>query len=305
MTTTLRLAFMGSPDFACPALSALIESAHNVVAVYSQPPKPAGRGKQEQKTAVHVLAESSKIPVFTPASLKSVDDQVQFKDLNLDVAVVAAYGLILPKPVLEAPKHGCLNIHASLLPRWRGAAPIHRAIQAGDHQTGITIMQMDEGLDTGDMILQEQVPIEATTTGQTLHDSLAALGAKMILQVLDQIPDVKGDPQPKEGVTYAQKLVREEAGLDWQKPATELERQIRAFDPWPGTFFHHGKNRIKVLKAAVVKGSGPPGEVLEGLIVACGEDALQILELQRPGKGPMGAEEFLRGYPIKPKEVLA
>lgn len=305
--TVLRLAFMGTPDFSVPALAALIAAGHEIAAVYSQPPRPAGRGRKVIPSPVQAFAEARGIAVRTPKSLRTAEAQAEFSALGLDCAVVVAYGLILPKPVLEAPRLGCVNIHASLLPRWRGAAPIQRAIQAGDADSGVTIMRMDEGLDTGPMLLRQPVPITAGTTGQSLHDALSALGARMIVEALAGLAEgrLNATPQPEAGVTYAAKLTKQEALLDWTKPAAELERQIRAFDPWPGSFFLHKGERLKVLKAELAEGRGSPGAVLDdALVVACGEGALRLVCVQRPGKAAMEAEALLRGYPLPKGTVL-
>ena len=299
--TRLRLAFMGTPDFSVPALQALIGAGHDIAAVYSQPPRPAGRGQKLTPSPVHAFAEAQRITVHTPKTLRSPEAQAEFAALALDCAVVVAYGLILPKAILDAPRLGCVNIHASLLPRWRGAAPIQRAIQAGDSESGVTIMQMDEGLDTGPMLLCETVPITPQTTGQGLHDALSALGGRMIVTALEGLADgtLSATPQPDAGVTYAAKLSKEEALIDWTRPAVELERQIRAFDPWPGSFFLHQGERLKVLAAELAEGSGVPGTLLDdNLTVACGEASRRLTRLQRPGKGAMTAEALLRGYAL-------
>jgi len=242
----LRLAFLGSPDFAVPTLHAVIEAGHDVVRVYAQPPRPAGRGKRDRPTAVQQAAEAAGIEVRTPRTLRDPEAQAAFAALDLDAAVVVAYGLILPAPILEAPRLGCVNVHASLLPRWRGAAPIHRAILAGDTVTGVTIMRMDEGLDTGPMLLRRSVPIAPETTATELHDALAALGAELIVPALAGLAsgDLEATPQPEDGVTYARKLERDEGRLDFTRPAAELERLVRAFDPWPGAFFDLAGERI-------------------------------------------------------------
>ena len=264
-----------------------------------------------QRAPVHDLAEAAGLPVRTPARLKAADEREAFAALAADAAVVAAYGLILPRPVLAAPRLGCFNIHSSLLPRWRGAAPIQRAILAGDTESGVTIMQMDEGLDTGPIVLQKRVPITGETTAASLHDALAALGADLIVEALDGVAlgILTPTPQPSDGATYAPKLEREEGRLEWSRPAAELERAVRALNPWPGTFFVHRGERIKVLSAAVAEASGAPGVVLDDAsaraggeepIVACGEGALCLLRLQRPGRLPADAGEFLRGYPLPP-----
>ncbi len=297
----LRLAFMGTPDFAVPALRSLAAAGHEIAAVYCQPPRPAGRGQKERPSAVQAAAETLGIPVFTPASLRKPEAQAAFAALDLDVAVVAAYGLILPKPILDAPRYGCLNIHASLLPRWRGAAPIQRAILAGDAVTGITIMQMDEGLDTGPILLQETVPIDATTTAATLHDALAECGAALIVQTLDALEagTLKPQPQPDAGVTYAKKIEPADARIDWRNTAAATACQVRAFAPRPGAWFELDGTRIKVLAANAVAGVGAPGTVLDDrLSVACGEGVLQLLELQREGRRALDREAFLRGMPV-------
>jgi methionyl-tRNA formyltransferase len=295
----LRLIFMGTPDFSVAILAALIEAGHEIAAVYSQPPRPAGRGHKEQLTPVHAFAAERGLTVLTPKSLRNAEAQAEFAAFKADAAVVAAYGLILPQAILEAPAKGCLNVHASLLPRWRGAAPIQRAIQAGDAESGVTIMQMDVGLDTGDMLLVGRLPITATTTGQSLHDDLAALGAKLIVEALDQLPSLTPTPQSDEGVTYAAKLTKEEGRLDWSRKASELDCTIRAFTPWPGVWFEVNGERIKLLAAEIVSGSGEPGTLLDdALTVACGEGALRLQKLQRAGKGALEAEAFLRGYAI-------
>ena len=293
----MNLVFMGSPDFAVPALTALA-AAHRVLAVYCQPPKPAGRGMAETKCAVHRAADGLDIPVRTPARLRrDAEAQQAFAKLGADAAVVAAYGLILPPAMLEAPKRGCLNIHASLLPRWRGAAPINAAILAGDAETGITIMRMDQGLDTGPMLLAEATPIGARETASSLHDRLAAIGARLILRALAENPPAI--PQPETGATYAGKLAREDGRLDWSKDAATLDRQVRAFDPWPGSFCHLDGAALKVLAAEPAAGSGPPGTVLdERLTVACGSDALRLVKVQVAGRRAIEAADFLRGRAV-------
>jgi len=303
----MRLAYMGTPDFAVPALRALLAAGHDIAAVYTQPPRPAGRGQREQRSPVHEFATAHGIEVRTPVSLKNEEAQREFAGLTLDAAIVAAYGLILPKAVLAAPKRGCLNIHASLLPRWRGAAPIQRAILAGDAETGVTIMQMDEGLDTGAMLLKEVTAITAGDTAQTLHDRLSEIGARAIVETLARLDTLTPAAQPKDGVTYAAKLTKEEGRLDWSKPASVLARQVRAFVPWPGAWFEHRGERIKVLAAQEVgtDASAPPGVVIDGAAtVACGAGALQLARLQRPGKGPLPIGEFLRGFALPPGTTL-
>ena len=308
MTSRLRLAFMGTPDFSVPILQALAESGHDIVAVYCQPPRAAGRGQKEQLSPVHKLALSLDIETRMPVSLKSESVQNDFADLGLDVAVVAAYGLILPAAILMSPKYGCLNVHASLLPRWRGAAPIQRAILAGDAESGVTIMQMDEGLDTGDMLNSAPVPITSDTTSETLHDDLSLLGARLIGETLAGISSASllPVPQPEAGVTYAPKLAREEGKIDWHESAAAIDRQIRAFSPWPGAWFEHGGDRFKILSAVPARNSGVPGSssaagvVLDRLNVACGQGSLQIKTIQRAGKGPMTVDDFLNGYDLPP-----
>ncbi|MCA4918018.1 MAG: methionyl-tRNA formyltransferase [Roseomonas sp.] len=294
----MRLAFMGSPDFSVPALRALHAAGHEIAAVYCQPPKPAGRGQKETPCPVHRAALDLGLPVRHPARLKRDEaEHAAFAALDLDVAVVAAYGLILPKAMLEAPRRGCLNIHASLLPRWRGAGPIQAAILAGDAETGITIMRMEEGLDTGPMLLKEAVPISPTTTTPDLHDALAAMGARLILRALDENPPAT--PQPEAGVTYAPKLTKEDGRLRWAEPAEVLERRIRALNPWPGIFFMLKGEAIRISAASVEAGQGTPGEALDDAgLIACGEGAIRLARLQRPGRAAMAAEAFLRGLPI-------
>ncbi|MCF8482793.1 MAG: methionyl-tRNA formyltransferase [Rhodospirillum sp.] len=293
---------MGTPDFSTPILQTLnAHPAFDVIHVYCQPPRAAGRGKKPRPTPVHQTAEALGIPVSHPERLKEPEEQETFAALGADVAVVAAYGLILPKAVLDAPRLGCVNVHASLLPRWRGAAPIQRAIMAGDRETGVTIMQMDVGLDTGDMLLEERLPITGETTAETLHDALSALGAKLIVPALLGLTDgsLVPRPQPEEGVTYAAKINKAEARLDWTRPAPELDCHARGLAPFPGAWFEHGGERIKVLMCAAETGSGEPGVLLDdALLVACGAGALRLRTVQRPGKGPLDAEAFLRGYAL-------
>lgn len=300
----MKVVFMGTPDFAVPALRA-IARAHEVVAVYCQPPRPAGRGKKDRPSPVQRAAEELGLPVRHPTSLKGSAEQAEFAALGADVAVVAAYGLILPQAVLDAPSHGCINIHASLLPRWRGAAPIHRAIMAGDAQTGIAIMQMEAGLDTGPVLLSDATPIGADETTGQLHDRLSDMGARLILQALDQLPDLVPAPQPEAGVTYASKIDKAEAQVDWSRPAAEVARQIRGLSPVPGAWTATPAGRLKLLNARVVEGQGAPGQVLAGLAIACGTGAVAITEAQREGKRPMTAEELLRGIDLPPGTILA
>lgn len=298
MTAALRIAFMGTPDFSVPTLSMLIDSPHEVVAVYSQPPRPAGRGQALRASPVHLCAEQHGIPVYTPATLKTAESQAQFAALTPDLAVVVAYGLILPEAILSVPRLGCVNVHASLLPRWRGAAPIQRAILAGDSETGVTLMQMDAGLDTGAMLAVRHVPIGPDTTASSLHDELAALGASSLHDLLPALAAgaVRAEPQPANGVTYAHKLERKEGLLDWRLSAEALDRQVRALNPWPGVRFVHGKEEVKLLSARPVAGEGEPGALIDApLTVACGFGALRVERLQRPGRGPVDAAGFVNG----------
>ncbi|HVH37817.1 MAG TPA: methionyl-tRNA formyltransferase [Sphingomicrobium sp.] len=299
----MRVIFMGSPEFAVPSLEALAASSHALVAVYSQPPRPAGRGKGERKTAVHDRAEALGIEVRTPRSLRDEEKQAKFAALGADIAIVAAYGLILPRAILDAPRLGCVNVHASLLPRWRGAAPIHRAIMAGDEVTGVTIMQMEDGLDTGPMLLKRDTRIDHKTAGE-LTQELARLGADALLQWLAH--PTPPQAQPEVGVTYASKVDKAEARIDWNRTAEEIERQVRAFNPAPGAWFEIGGERVKLLDAECVDGAGSPGEVIGGpLVVACGEDAIHCRTLQRAGKGAMAVDDFLRGFPVAEGTMLA
>lgn len=300
----MRIVFMGTPDFAVPALQALVAAGHDVVAVYCQPPRPAGRGQSVRECPVHVAADLLGIQVRTPARLRG-DPEAQnaFATLNADVAVVAAYGLILPQSMLDATRLGCLNIHASLLPRWRGAGPIQAAILAGDAATGVTIMRMDAGLDTGLMLLRDAVPIAATTTAADLHDVLAAMGGRLIVRALAESP--AGVPQPDDGVTYAPKLEREHGRLDWSQTAASLDRRVRAFDPWPGTFTMLDGAVLKVLSATLADQKGAPGTVLDNaLTVACGSGALRLTRVQAPGRAAMEAGAFLRGRAVPAGTIL-
>ena len=308
----MKLAFLGTSEFAVPALSALVDAGHDVIAVYTRAPKPAGRGQQERRTPVHDLALALGLPVRTPKSLRSEEEAQAFKALDLDAAVVVAYGHILPKSFLDAPVLGCINIHGSLLPRWRGAAPIHRAILAGDAETGVTTMRMDEGLDTGPMLLAERTPISAADTAESVHDRLAELGARLIVSTLDGLVarTLEAVPQSEDGVTYAHKLGKEEGALDWRRPAAELERKVRAFHPWPGTWFEVAKaERIKVLAAGLALAGGAPGTVSVGRdgfpVVACAIGGLRLLKLQRAGKSAQSADAFLRGFALPAGTVLA
>ena len=295
----MRVIFMGTPDFAVPALVALVEAGHEVVVAYSQPPRPGGRrGKELTPSPVQREAEASGIEVRHPASLKGVGEQAEFAAFDADIAVVAAYGLILPQAVLDAPRHGCVNIHASLLPRWRGAAPIQRAVLAGDAETGVTIMQVEAGLDAGPMLAIERTPIDAKTTGELTH-GLAEMGARLIVQVLSDLEAYTPTNQPDEGVTYAKKIDKAEARLDFSAPALDVERQVRAFSPAPGAFFEFEDERYKVLAAELAESGGWPGNVLDDrLTIACGKGAIRPTRIQRAGKPAMDTDDLLRGKPI-------
>jgi methionyl-tRNA formyltransferase len=295
----LRIVFMGTPAFAAVALKALVDAGHEVIAAYSQPPRPKGRGMETQESPVHLLAEEQGIAVRTPITLRSAEEASAFAALHADVGVVAAYGLILPKAVLDAPRHGCLNIHASLLPRWRGAAPIQRAIMAGDAKTGVTIMQMEEGLDTGPMLLKEELTIGADMNAGGLHDALAEIGARLIVQALDQLPALKPAPQPADGVTYAAKITKEECRIDWHRSAVELDRHIRGLSPAPGAFTEIQGERLTILAADLVPGSGVPGTTIDAkFTIACGEGALRATLVKRAGKRAMSTAEMLRGFAV-------
>jgi methionyl-tRNA formyltransferase len=294
----MRLTFMGTPDFAVETLKALIAAGHEIACVYSQPPRPAGRGMAERPSPVHAFAAAQGIEVRTPTSLKSSEEQTRFAALGADAAVVVAYGLLLPKPVLDAPRLGCFNVHASLLPRWRGAAPIQRAIMSGDRDSGVTIMRMEEGLDTGPMCKVGKIAITPTTTAQTLHDELAALGAKLMVEVLAQ-DQITATPQPAEGVTYAKKIDKAEARIDFTRHADEVRNHIHGLSPFPGAWFAVNGTRIKVLLCEVTAGEGRPGTFLDDdLAIACGSGAVRLLRLQREGKGAMDATDFRRGFPL-------
>ena len=293
----MRVIFMGTPDFSVPALEA-VAAAHEVVCVYCQPPRPAGRGRKDRPSPVQARAEALGLPVRHPVSLKAPAAQAEFAALKADVAVVVAYGLILPQAVLEAPAKGCLNIHASLLPRWRGAAPIHRAIMAGDTETGISIMRMEAGLDTGPVLLSERTRIGAEETTADLHDRLSDMGARLIVEALARFDDLVPVAQPETGVTYAAKIDKAEARVDWAKPAEEVDRLIRGLSPFPGAWVEIGGERVKLLRSRVVEGAGAPGEVLSGLTIACGTGAVEVTEAQREGRRPMPAAEVLRGLEL-------
>jgi methionyl-tRNA formyltransferase len=293
----MRIVFMGTPEFSVPILQALA-AQHEIVAVYSQPPRPAGRGKAERKSPVQQCAEALGLPVRHPVSLRTQSAAEDFAQLQCDVAVVVAYGLILPPSILLAPKRGCLNIHASLLPRWRGAAPIHRAILAGDAETGICIMQMDEGLDTGAVLQRQATPIRAEETTADLHDRLSTMGADLILQALDRLPDLPLQPQSAEGVTYAAKIDKAEAQIDWTLPAEQVDRQIRGLSPFPGAWTMVGDERLKLLRSRLAQGAGAAGQVLHGMTIACGTGAVEVTEAQREGKRPTSATDLLRGFTL-------
>jgi methionyl-tRNA formyltransferase len=294
----MRLVFMGTPDFSVSVLRALIAGGHEIVCAYAQPPRPAGRGMALRPTPVHAFAEAQGIEVRTPVSLKSEEEQARFKALKADAAVVVAYGLLLPKAVLDAPAHGCFNVHASLLPRWQGAAPIQRAIMSGDRETGVTIMRMDEGLDTGAMMLKVACPIDETTTASSLHDQLAAMGAKAMVDVL-AAPLHAGEPQPTDGVTYAKKIDKAEAKIDFNRPATDVLRHIHGLSPFPGAWMQVKGTRIKILRCERSNNSGKAGTFInDTMTVACADHAIRCTELQREGKGAMFAQDFLRGFAI-------
>lgn len=301
----MRIVFMGTPDFSVPILDALVEAGHDIAAVYCQPPRPAGRGKKDRPSPVQQRAEALGLKVLHPVSLKGEQAQAEFDALNSDVAVVVAYGLLLPQAILDAPKFGCLNIHASLLPRWRGAAPIHRAIMAGDTETGVCIMQMEAGLDTGPVLLRREIGIGTEDTTAVLHDRLSALGAAAIVEALDDLDALKAVPQPADGVSYAAKIDKAEARIDWSRPAVEVDRLIRGLSPFPGAWFERDGTRIKVLGSRLGAGSGAPGEVLDAeLTVACGTGAVQLTRLQRAGKAAQDADVFQSGARIAPGTIL-
>ncbi|MCE9507743.1 MAG: methionyl-tRNA formyltransferase [Alphaproteobacteria bacterium] len=310
MNKPLKIAFMGTPEFAVQALDAIVRSGHEVVCVYCQPPRPAGRGHKMQSSKVQLRAEELHILVRAPLSLKKdAEARKAFAELDLDVAVVAAYGLILPQEVLDAPKHGCINIHASLLPRWRGAAPIQRAILAGDKETGVCIMQMEAGLDTGPVLMRGAVPIADTTTTSQLHDALAAQGAELIVKTLNLIAAGKAPPaqkQPEAGATYAAMLTREDGRIDWTKPAVDIERQFRALHPWPGVWCLHNDQRLKVMEVSVEKGQGQPGQILDwNLQVACGSGSLLLKKVQPQDRKPMDGASFMNGAHVQVGDRLA
>lgn len=294
----MKIVFMGTPEFSVPVLEALVSAGHEVLCAYCQPPRPAGRGKKDRPSPVQNTAEALGIDVRYPVSLKTADAQAEFAALDADIAVVVAYGLILPQAILDAPKHGCLNIHASLLPRWRGAAPIHRAIMAGDAKTGVCVMQMEAGLDTGPVLLQRDIDIGPEETTGALHDRLSALGAAAIVDALAQLDGLVPVPQPSDGVTYAEKIDKAEARVDWTKPAVEIDRQIRGLSPFPGAWCEISGERVKLLGSRLCDGSGQPGQVIGGFCVACGDGAVEVTRAQRAGKRAVTAEEFLHGAPL-------
>ncbi len=300
---------MGTPDFAATILESLIAAGHNLVAVYTRPPRPAGRGHRLQPSPVQLAARHHGLQLRCPSRLRDEEATAVFAALGADAAVVAAYGLILPRAMLEAPRFGCLNVHASLLPRWRGAAPVQRAVLAGDSETGITIMKMDEGLDSGPILMQRRIPIGPRTTASGLSEELARVGGELIVAALGALDAGALMPraQAPDGVTYAPKITREEGRLDWRRSAAELERRVRALDPWPGAYFAHGRNSIRVFAAEIIPGESAvaAGTVLDdALAVACGSGVLRLLRLQRPGRAPLDAGEFLRGCPILPGTIL-
>ena len=297
---------MGTPDFSVPALDALHAAGHEIACVYTQPPRPAGRGQKDRESPVHARAAALGLPVRHPVTLKSAEAQADFAALAPEIAVVVAYGLILPRAVLEAPARGCLNIHASLLPRWRGAAPIHRAVMAGDAETGVCIMRMEEGLDTGPVLARAATPIGATDTTGALHDRLAAMGARLIVEALSRIDMLAPEVQPEAGVTYATKIDKAEARVNWTRPADEVDCLIRGLSPFPGAWTEIDGERVKILGSERAEGSGAPGEVLDDrLTIACGTGAVRILRLQRAGKAAQDAAVFLNGRAVPPGKWLA
>jgi methionyl-tRNA formyltransferase len=304
----MRLIFMGTPDFAVPTLLELAAAGHEIVGVYTRAAKPAGRGMELQPSPVEREARRLGLPVLTPTTLKTAEAEAAFHAHNADAAVVVAYGLILPKPILEAPRLGCFNVHASLLPRWRGAAPINRAIMAGDVESGVTIMQMDEGLDTGAMAMAGRVPIQPDMTAGDLHDALARLGADLMLRAIAAAErgSLSLTPQSAAGVTYAAKIGKDETRIDWTKPWQQVHNHIRGLSPYPGAWFEIGGVRVKALRSTKGEGKGVPGTALDGLLtIACGDGAVRLTQVQRAGKQPMAAEEFLRGTKVEPGARLA
>jgi methionyl-tRNA formyltransferase len=302
----MRIIFMGTPDFAVPTLTEIVSSGHEVVAVYTRAPKPAGRGQAERKSPVHEAAEGFGIPVMTPKSLRNDAEQIAFAAFDADVAVIVAYGLILPKPILDAPRLGCLNLHGSLLPRWRGAAPIQRAVLAGDARTGVMVMQMDEGLDTGPVALVDEMPIGPDMTTGELHDKMMLVGADLMGRALAALErgSLTFTPQAEEGVTYAKKIEKSESRIDWSKRAQEVHNLIRGMSPFPGAWFElelGGQvTRVKAIRSTMGVGSGAPGTILPDLTIACGDGAVRLLTVQREGKAVMDAATFLRGAGVLP-----
>ncbi len=294
----MRVVFMGTPAFSVPVLDALVEAGHDILCVYCQPPRPAGRGKKDRPSPVQARAGALGLPVRHPASLRGAAEQAEFAALGAGIGVVVAYGLILPQAILDAPDQGCLNVHASLLPRWRGAAPIHRAIMAGDAETGVCIMRMEAGLDTGPVLLRAATPIGPDETTGTLHDRLSAMGAALAVEALARLPDLRAEPQPGAGVTYAAKIDKAEARIDWALPAQEVDRRIRGLSPFPGAWCEAGGERVRLLGSRVVPGAGAPGQVLGGFTVACGSGAVEITCVQREGRRAMPAAEALRGLDL-------
>jgi methionyl-tRNA formyltransferase len=305
----MRVIFMGTPEFSVPTLTEIVSSGHEVVAVYTRAPKPAGRGQEERKSPVHLAAEGFGIPVFTPRSLKGEAEQIVFASHGAELAVVVAYGLLLPKPVLDAPEHGCLNLHGSLLPRWRGAAPIQRAVMAGDRQTGVMVMQMEEGLDTGPVAVGEVIPIGPDITAGELHDVMMRVGADLMGRALAALERGSLDftPQTEDGTIYAKKIEKAEARIDWSLPAQDVHNHIRGLSPFPGAWFEielGGKPvRVKALRSTMGEGAGAPGTLLDGLTIACGDGAVRLTQVQREGKGAMDAATFLRGAGSLPERV--
>ncbi len=297
----MRVIFMGTPDFSAPVLQALVDAGHEIAAVYCQPPRPAGRGKKDRPSSVQLRAQALGLEVRFPVSLKSAEAQAEFAAFDADVAVVVAYGLILPQAILDAPRRGCLNIHASLLPRWRGAAPIHRAIMAGDAQTGVCIMQMDAGLDTGPVLLREVVEIAPDETTGDLHDRLSTMGAALVVIALNQLPTLTAAVQPLEGVTYAAKIDKAEARVDWTQSAVVVDQLIRGLSPFPGAWCEVSGERVKLLGSRVVDGTGQPGDVLDEFVIACGQGAVEVTQAQRSSKKAMAAADVLKGLMLGPR----
>jgi methionyl-tRNA formyltransferase len=301
----MRVIFMGTPEFSVPVLEALVAAGHEIAAVYCQPPRPAGRGKKDRLSPVQARAEALGLEVRHPVNFRDAADVAAFRALKADVAVVVAYGLILPQALLDAPRFGCLNIHASLLPRWRGAAPIHRAILAGDQQTGVCIMQMEAGLDTGPVLLRRETGIGVAETTQDLHDRLSGMGAVAVVEALAGLKELTPEPQSVAGVSYAAKIDKAEARIDWSRPAVEIDRQIRGLSPFPGAWCEIDGERVKLLQSQLAEGRGAPGAVLDhGIVVACGQGAVRLTRLQRAGRGAMSPEDFLRGFDLPVGTVL-